>query len=90
MPEDRMRIPEAVRKILIDEWDPLGVNEIPEARDEYDHYVGGVRSLLEGGADKTKLVSHLRRLEEVEMGSLYRDDTNRERVAEMLLQLTAG
>ncbi len=90
MSKDETQISDAVRKILIEEWDPLGVNEIPEAQDEYDHYVGGVRRLLEAGADKTKLVGHFRHLEEIDMGIPYRDDKTRECVAEMLLRLTPG
>ncbi len=29
----------AIRKILMEEWDPIGVSDIPEAQDEYDSYI---------------------------------------------------
>ena len=35
-----------IRKILFQDWDPIGVSHIPEAQDEYDSYVGGVYSRL--------------------------------------------
>ena len=35
-----------VREILMREWDPIGVADIPEAADEYDSYVGEVYVML--------------------------------------------
>jgi hypothetical protein len=32
----------AIRRILMSEWDPIGVNDTPEAADEYDGYIGPV------------------------------------------------
>lgn len=29
----------AIRIILMKEWDPIGVNDIPEAQSEYDSYI---------------------------------------------------
>jgi hypothetical protein len=40
--EDRLKI----RQVLMEEWDPIGVREFPEAYDEYDSYVGEVYTLL--------------------------------------------
>ena len=31
-----------IRGVLMAEWDPIGVSDIPEAADEYDSYIGGV------------------------------------------------
>jgi hypothetical protein len=31
-----------IRRVLMERWDPIGVNGIPEAQDEYDSYIGGV------------------------------------------------
>ncbi len=50
------------------DWDPIGVNESPEAQDEYDSYVSGVCSLLLSGADAHKLRQHLAQIETVAMG----------------------
>ena len=57
-----------VRESLWRDWDPIGVNDCPEAHDEYDSYVGGVCSLLLSGADAHKLRQHLKRIETVTMG----------------------
>lgn len=57
-----------VRVCLLQDWDPIGVRELPEAADEYDSYVGGVCSLLNSGADAYKLRHHLAHIETVGMG----------------------
>ncbi len=76
-----------IHQILINEWDPIGVAMEPEAQAEYDCYIGGIHSLLNKSADKTKIVSHLRQLEMVDMGLSECDDVKREHVAEILLKL---
>jgi hypothetical protein len=40
--ENRARI----RDLLMREWDPIGVSEIPGAEDEYDSYIGKVYAML--------------------------------------------
>ncbi|MBB4294016.1 hypothetical protein GGE16_006113 [Rhizobium leguminosarum] len=35
-----------IRKILLTEWDPIGVSDIPEAQDEYDAYADTVCGML--------------------------------------------
>jgi hypothetical protein len=35
-----------VRKVLMREWDPIGVRHLPGAEHEYDSYVGEVYALL--------------------------------------------
>ena len=57
-----------VRESLWLDWDPIGVNDFPEADDEYDSYVGGVCSLLLSGADAHKLRQHLTQIQTVSMG----------------------
>lgn len=59
---------EMVRESLWRDWDPIGVNEYPDARDEYDAYVGGVCSLLRSGADAHQIREHLKQIEIVTMG----------------------
>ena len=41
-----------IRAIFMAEWDPIGFNDVPEASDEYDSYIGGVYQLLEQGASE--------------------------------------
>src|SRR5712691_11246513 len=35
-----------VREVLMEEWDPIGVRDAPQAQDEYDSYVGRVYVML--------------------------------------------
>lgn len=58
----------AVSEVLHYLWDPIGVAGTPEARDEYDGYVGSVCGLLWRGADADTLIAHLVGIAEVSMG----------------------
>ena len=60
-------IQSSIRKILMEDWDPLDVKAVPEAQDEYDIYIGGVYRLLADGASAPELVNHLA---EIETGAL--------------------
>lgn len=67
--DDRARqIQESIRGVLLHEWDPLGVMDVPEAQDEYDGYVGGVYGLLVSGATAEQLAEHLWKMETDTMG----------------------
>ncbi|WP_340150073.1 hypothetical protein [uncultured Sneathiella sp.] len=57
-----------VSDALLYRWDPIGISEYPEARDEYDSYVGGVCNLLMDGASIEKLFQHLWIIETETMG----------------------
>ncbi len=89
--EDRERrareIQEAIRHVLLHEWDPLGVSQCPEAQDEYDSYVGGVYRLLASGAAVAEIDQHLRDIEVRLMGLC--GATDRSAVAQKLLSLNA-
>ena len=52
-----------IRGVLMAEWDPIGVNDVPEAADEYDSYIGGVYELLERGASEDSICDYLRSIE---------------------------
>ena len=41
---------------------------MPEARDEYDAYIGGIYHLLFNHAAEAQVINHLRELEEEQMG----------------------
>jgi hypothetical protein len=67
--DDRARqIQESIRGVLLHEWDPIGVKDVPEAQDEYDGYVGGVYGLLVSGATAEQLAEHLWKIETDTMG----------------------
>ncbi len=41
-----LRCRAAIRIALLNEWDPIGVGHIPEARDEYDSYVDDLYTFI--------------------------------------------
>lgn len=55
---------ETIRHILLADWDPIGIRDVPQAQDEYDSYVPGIAALLRAGADVDRIASHLLRIEE--------------------------
>ena len=57
-----------IRKILLQDWDPIGVSDIPEAQDEYDSYIGGVYSKLIRQVPKHELIDYLWEVETKNMG----------------------
>ena len=70
------RYNDAICRILLREWDPIGVADIPEAYDEYNMYAGGVAAILMRGEPKDKLVEYLWTIETENMGL----DGNRTRI----------
>jgi hypothetical protein len=80
---------EAIRQVLLRDWDPIGVGDIPEAQDEYDSYIGQIYGMLIRRQPRQKLVDFLWWAETVNMG-LYGNRQRTERVADMLLQLAEG
>ena len=57
-----------IRRILLHDWDPIGVSDVPEAQDEYDSYVGGVYRLLITKATPQQVFDFLWDVETVRMG----------------------
>jgi len=86
--DDRARqIQERIRDVLLHDWDPIGVQDMPEAQDEYDGYVGGVYSLLASGASVEQLAEHLWKIETDTMGLSARDQAKLLPVAHRLRDL---
>jgi hypothetical protein len=76
----------AIREVLMREWDPIGVADIPEATDEYDSYIGEVYGLLVRREPLHKMVDFLWWVETQHMG-LAGNRRKTEAVAERLLRL---
>ncbi len=57
-----------IRRLLMEEWNPVGVKDVPEAADEYDSYIGGMFELLERNASGHELAEYLRCIEMDRMG----------------------
>ena len=56
------RIRVAIRHVLMDVWDPIGVKDELNAQDEYDGYLGGVYELLLSGASDESIEDYLWRI----------------------------
>jgi hypothetical protein len=53
-------IADAIREVLVNDWDPIGVMSDPDwPRDEYDSYIGQIHSFLERGESAEFLARHL-------------------------------
>jgi hypothetical protein len=63
--DDRARaINVDIGRVLLRDWDPIGVKDVPEAQDEYDSYIGGVYRLLANGASAVQIAEHLASIEQ--------------------------
>ena len=65
-----------VRRVLTEEWDPIGVREIASAADEYGAYVGRVGRMLHEGASTEEIAHYLRyvRIERMGLASQHRPE----------------
>ncbi|MDQ3255459.1 MAG: hypothetical protein M3R15_16440 [Acidobacteriota bacterium] len=82
-------IQETIKQVLLHEWDPIGVSDIPEAQDEYDSYVGGIYRLLASGASEYQIIERLYNIETVSMG-LPGNRAGLKNVAEKLANLVVS
>ena len=57
-----------VDRILREVWDPIGVNDQPEARDEYRTYVPAIVSRLVASDDEAKIAGYLNGIAAERMG----------------------
>jgi len=80
-------IQRAIGEVLLRNWDPLGVKDVPEAQDEYDSYVGGVYHLIASGASAKQIAEHLVRVETERLGYPDTDPTMLIPLANKLLRL---
>ena len=78
-----------VREILFRERDPIGVNDKPKCRDEYDSYAPTICRWLVDGVDEDRLAAHLSRLQRESMRMSVIDDELHRRVARRLIGLKA-
>jgi hypothetical protein len=77
---------DAIRDILLREWDPIGVASIPEARDEYDSYLPGLHSLIFRRVAQDQVTLHLLQIE-MQLMELDGSPARAARTAALLLAL---
>ena len=78
-----------VEEVLMNVWDPIGVAGIPEAKGEYDSYIGRVLLLLERKGTPEEIADYLDSVVTTQMGLVARRDHST-KVAQKLLALTNG
>jgi hypothetical protein len=84
MTEKQKKLYKAIDEILWKDWDPIGVNDIEDVRDEYQGYTPHIFSLTIHGADKVKIAEHLFEIETVNMG-MNGNKIHCEKIAEKIL-----
>jgi hypothetical protein len=77
---------ESIHRILLHEWDPIGVAEEPEAQDEYDNYIPKIHGMLLRHEPRDKLRDHLWWLETEHIG-LCGSRSRTYKVADLLIAL---
>jgi hypothetical protein len=75
-----------IKDVLLKEWDPIGIQAIPEAQDEYDGYVPRIHSMLSARKSVEEVLEYLLWLEAEHMG-LTPDRQRTRRLAESLVGL---
>ena len=50
---------ENLKRLLWEEWDPIGVNDMPDAEGEYDSYALQVFQMLNQGKNKADMLAYL-------------------------------
>lgn len=58
----------AVRTVLLEQRDPIGIRDVAHARDEYDAYALAIVGMLGRGADVEELSRYLLEIESDRMG----------------------
>jgi hypothetical protein len=81
------QIQRAIAEVLLRDWDPIGINDVPEAADEYDSYVGQIYRMLASGASADSIAQHLVSIEVSRMGLGSIDADRLLPIAEKLLSL---
>ena len=80
---------EEIKRIFLQEWDPIGVAGIPEAVDEYDAYAFQVFTSLHSGATPASIREYLDWLESEHMG-LSVSSGRSEEIAQRVFALHEG
>ena len=77
---------EEIKRIFLNEWDPIGVAGITEAADEYDAYAFQVFTSLHSGATAASIKAYLDWVESEHMG-LSTTSARNEEIADKVFAL---
>lgn len=76
-----------IRRILWEEWDPIGVNDLGGPDDEYDAYAARLVQYVNEGRDEHAIAKYLGQVETNAMGLSKSNAGNNMRVAKLLVSL---
>lgn len=68
LPPDQLALYKRIDEILWEDWDPIGVSDIEEARDEYQSYLPGIFALALDRCDVDEIADRLHLIERQAMG----------------------
>jgi hypothetical protein len=83
---DKEKLYIEIKKLLLMEWDPIGIREIEEASDEYDLYIPVICQMVASGKLPLEIENFLLLIETEYMG-LNGNKKECERVANLLIKL---
>ncbi len=86
-PKKVKRLLKEVEAVLWEDWDPIGVNDTPEAKGEYDSYAGAVFTVALRTRSAMAIAEHLISVEHVSMGFEKHDPRGLLPVAEKILKI---
>jgi hypothetical protein len=78
-----------IKRVLLMDWDPIGIQKIPDAVTEYDGYALGIYKLLVESRSVEEINAHLRWIVVDRMG-LDDNEVNTMSVAKLLVSLPRG
>jgi len=85
LPPDQLKLYKEIDEILWRYWDPIGVNDCEEARDEYHSYLPHIFRLAIEGADAYRISSSLIATIETNIG-LGADREHNQNIAEKIVK----
>jgi hypothetical protein len=75
---------EQIRTVLLKDWDPIGIRNVPRAVDEYDEYAPPIARMLVAGTSAAELSDHLLGVERDTFGLTGDPDRARRAAAKLL------
>lgn len=67
---DNLIVWNRIDEILWHDWDPIGINDVESARDEYQNYIGDILEFKLNGTDVTEIANYLSVIETQRMNLL--------------------
>lgn len=72
-----MKIEKIVKDILMNDWDPIGVKNNPNAKAEYDEYALRIVGMLYNGSNENKIVEYLNTVVTQDLGLPVNDGVSK-------------